>query len=162
MSGSVNRAFLIGRCGKDPTVRLTQGGAKIVSFSVATGESWKDRSSGERKQETQWHNVVIFDTRLADVAEKFVKKGSHLVVEGTIKNRKWTDQSTGNDRYITEIVIPAFGGNLQLLTPHGSNQAPPREEAREPTRTDPKGGPQYSGSTGADLDDEIPFAPEWR
>lgn len=152
MSGSVNRAVIIGRCGKDPTVRNTQAGTKIVSFSVATSERWKDRHSGERKEETVWHQIVIFDSRLADVAEKYVKKGSHLYLEGTIKNRKWTTQD-GQDRYITEIVIPAFGGNLQVLTPHASNQAPPREAAR----TDPKGNPQWDAPTGGDLDDEIPF-----
>lgn len=157
MSGSVNRSFLIGRCGKDPTVRETQAGTKIVSFSLATSESWKDRNSGERKTETQWHQIVIFNSRLADVAEKYVKKGSHLVVEGAIKNRKWTDQSTGTDRYVTEIVIPAFGGNLQVLTPHASNQPPPREEERQPARTDPKGNPQWDDPAGGVLDDEIPL-----
>ena len=152
MSGSVNRAVLIGRCGKDPAVRNTQSGTKIVSFSLATGERWKDRHSGERKEETTWHNVVIFDTRLADVAEKYIKKGSHVYVEGTIKNRKWTTQD-GQDRYVTEIVVPAFGGNLQVLTPQPSNQPPPREQERQPER---QRNTQWDAPTGGDLDD-IPF-----
>jgi single-strand DNA-binding protein len=158
MSGSVNRAVLIGRAGKDPEVRNTQSGGKVVSFSLATSESWKDRQSGERKQETQWHNVVIFDTRLADVAEKFIKKGSHVYVEGTIKNRKWTTKD-GQDRYVTEIVIPAFGGNLTLLTPQAANRPPPREDEHvaQAARTDPKGNPQWDAPVGGDLDDEIPF-----
>lgn len=158
MAASVNRAIIIGRVGKDPTVRNTQGGAKIVSFSVATSETWKDKATGERKEDTTWHNVVVFNTRLADFSEKFVRKGVAIYVEGTIKNRKWTTNE-GVDRYITEIVVPAFNGTLTLLTPPNGtagSQAPAQQERpapREPERTDPKGNPRYGG----DLDDEIPF-----
>lgn len=158
MAGSVNKAVLIGRVGKDPTVRFTQDNRPIASFSMATSNSWRDKASGERKEETQWHNIVVFNTHFAEIAEKFVKKGAHLYIEGEIKNRKWQDKTTGQDRYITEIVVPAFGGSLQLLTPQSSNQAPPREEerteTRQATRTDPRGNPQYSGG---DLDEEVSF-----
>lgn len=166
MAGSVNKAVLIGRCGKDPTVRYTQDQRPIVSFSLATDKTWKDRGSGERKQEVTWHNIVIFNTHLAEAAEKFVKKGSHLYVEGEIKNRSW--EKDGQKHYITEIIIPAFGGALHLLDRREGSGVPPREDEHTETqrpadRTDPKGNPQWSGgSTGGDLDDEIPFAPEWR
>lgn len=158
MAGSVNKAFLIGRVGKDPTVRYTQDQRPIVSFSLATDKTWKDRGSGERKQEVTWHNIVIFDTRLAEVAQKFVKKGSHLCLEGEIKNRSW--EKDGQKHYITEIVVPAFGGTLELLDRREGSGAPPREEerteTRQPDRTDPKGNPQWERPDG-DLDSEIPF-----
>lgn len=168
MAGSVNRAILIGRCGKDPTVRYTQDNRPIVSFSIATSTSWKDRASGERREDTTWHNIVIFNTRLADVAEKYVRKGSHVYVEGEIKNRSW--EKDGQKHYITEIVIPAFNGQLHLLS--SPSTSAPREEAsdgyapQEATRTDPRGNPQYGGATGGagayDDGDEIPFSSEWR
>lgn len=156
MAGSVNRCVLIGRVGKDPTTRYTQDQKAIVSFSLATDKSWRDRASGERKSEVTWHNIVIFDTKLAEVAGKYVRKGTHLYLEGEIKNRSW--DKDGQKHYITEIVIPAFGGNLTMLS------SPEREEQsqRQPERTDQRGNPQYGGSTGGDLDDEIPFAACWQ
>ena len=152
---SVNKAILIGHVGKDPTVRNTQGGTKIVSFSVATSESWKDRATGERKEETAWHNIVVFDTRLADIAEAHVRKGSQVYIEGAIKPRKYTTQD-GQERYVTEIVLQAFRGVLTLLTP--AQAAPAREPerkaepTRQPERVDPRGNPVWE-----DGDDEVPF-----
>ena len=111
---SINRAILIGRVGKDPEIRASKMGKDIASFSLATSESWKDKASGERKEKTEWHNIVIFNEGLVSVVKNYVKKGSQLYIEGAIQNRKWQDNE-GTDRYITEIVLQAYGGTLQLL-----------------------------------------------
>lgn len=116
MSTSINKVILVGNLGKDPEVRFNADGAKIVSLSLATSESWKDKNSGERRDRTEWHKVIIFNERFADLAEKFLKKGSKVYLEGQIQTRKWTD-SEGKDRYITEIVLPKFRGELTLLEP---------------------------------------------
>lgn len=137
MAGSVNKAILIGRVGKDPTTRNTQTGAKVVSFSLATSESWTDRASGERREETNWHNVVVFDARLAEVAEKYVRKGLQVYLEGAIKTRKW--QQDGHDRYITEIVLPAFGAVLTVLTPSPGNGGPGDPNTAAPARESERG-----------------------
>ena len=114
MAGSVNKVILVGNLGKDPEVRSTQDGTKIVNLTLATSETWNDRASGERKEKTEWHRVVIFNDRVADVAEKYLKKGAKIYVEGSLQTRKWTDQS-GQDRYTTEVVIGRFNGNLTML-----------------------------------------------
>lgn len=113
MSGSVNKAVLIGNCGKDPEIRTLQNGDKVANFSLATSESWRDKSSGERKEKTEWHRIVVFG-KLAGIVEKYVKKGSKLYVSGAIQTRKWTDQS-GAEKYTTEVVLQGFGGELTLL-----------------------------------------------
>ena len=112
---SVNKAILVGSVGKDPEVRRTNSGDPIVSFSLATSENWRDKTSGERKERTTWHNVVIFNEGLAKIAESYVKKGSKLYIEGAIQTRKWQDQS-GADRYTTEIVLQKYQGTLVLLS----------------------------------------------
>src|SRR5580692_8839757 len=109
MAGSVNKVILVGNLGKDPEVRTTQAGAKIVNLTLATSESWTDRASGERKERTEWHRVVIFNDRLAEVVEKYVSKGSKIFIEGQLQTRKWQDQS-GQDRYSTEVVVQQFKG----------------------------------------------------
>jgi single-strand DNA-binding protein len=114
MAGSVNKVILVGNLGRDPEVRTSQDGSKIVNLSIATSETWKDRSSGERKEKTEWHRVVIFNPNLADVAERFLRKGSSVYVEGALQTRKWTDQQ-GAERYSTEVVISRFKGELTLL-----------------------------------------------
>ena len=114
MAGSVNKVILVGNLGRDPEVRSMQDGRSMVNMSVATSETWRDRQSGERKERTEWHRVVIFNEKLAEVAQKFVKKGSKVYVEGQLSTRKWTDQS-GQERYTTEVVIPRFGGALTML-----------------------------------------------
>ncbi len=114
MAGSVNKVILVGNLGKDPEVRNAQDGTKIVNLTLATSETWNDRASGERKERTEWHRVVIFNDRTADVAERFLKKGAKIYVEGALQTRKWTDQS-GQDRYTTEVVIGRFNGNLTML-----------------------------------------------
>jgi single-strand DNA-binding protein len=118
MAGSVNKVILVGNLGRDPEVRTSQDGSKIVNLSIATSETWKDRSSGERKEKTEWHRVVIFNPNLADVAERFLRKGSSVYVEGALQTRKWTDQQ-GQERYSTEVVIGRFKGELTLLGGRG-------------------------------------------
>ena len=115
---SVNKVILVGNLGKDPESRSFANGGKVVSFSVATSESWKDRSSGERKEKTEWHNVSIFSEGLAGIAEKYLKKGSKVYLEGQLETRKWQDQS-GNDRYSTDVVLRQFNSSMVLLDSRG-------------------------------------------
>ncbi|WP_297367086.1 single-stranded DNA-binding protein [Acidocella sp.] len=162
MAGSVNKVILVGNLGKDPEVRNAQSGMKIVNLTVATSDSWNDKASGERKELTEWHRVVIMNERLADVAEKYLRKGSKLYLEGKLQTRKWTDQS-GQDRYTTEIMLGRFGGELVLLDRAGGGQGAPMggdEYAPRPA-AQPKQAPRQVGGwdarPGPDLDDEIPF-----
>ncbi len=146
MAGSVNKVILVGNVGRDPEVRTTSGGGKVVNMSIATSESWTDKSSGERKEKTEWHRVVIFNEHLGEVAEKYIRKGSKVYLEGQLATRKWTDQS-GTEKYSTEIVLNRFRGELQMLDSRdGAGVAKPGENAT-PAAT----------PVGNDLDDEIPF-----
>jgi single-strand DNA-binding protein len=166
MAGSVNKVILVGNLGKDPETRTTQDGTKIVNLSMATSETWNDRQSGERKERTEWHRVVIFNDRIGDVAEKFLRKGSKVYVEGSLQTRKWSDQS-GQERYSTEVVIGRFKGELTMLDTRGggdgagaSNGPGNRERApaqRATVGAAPSGGPSWDAPKGSDLDDEIPF-----
>ena len=131
MAGSVNKAILIGNLGRDPEIRSTQDGTKIANFSVATSENWRDRSTGERRERTEWHRVVIFDEKLTEIAEKYLRKGSKVYVEGQIQTRKWQDQS-GQEKYTTEVVLNRFRGTLTMLD----------------SRRDGEGGGDYGGSSG--------------
>src|SRR5271168_2698656 len=115
MAGSVNKVILVGNLGKDPEVRTTQGGQKIVNFTMATSDNWTDKATGERKERTEWHRVVIFNDRIGEVAEKYLKKGRKVYVEGTLQTRKWTDQASGQEKYTTEVVIERFRGELVLI-----------------------------------------------
>src|SRR6202049_4078005 len=114
MAGSVNKVILIGNLGKDPEVRNSQAGDKIVSFTLATSESWNDRASGESKERTEWHRVVVFNEQIANVAEKYLKKGAKVYIEGQLQTRKWTDQA-GVEKYSTEVVLQGFNSNLTML-----------------------------------------------
>ncbi len=162
MAGSVNKVILVGNVGKDPEVRSTQDGTKIVQFSLATSETWNDRASGERKERTEWHRVVVFNERIADVVEKYVRKGSKLYVEGSLQTRKWTDQS-GQDKYTTEVVIGRFRGELTLLDSRGGGGAEAgaegagRAQPARATGSGGRGGPSWDAPKSGDLDDEIPF-----
>ena len=169
MAGSVNKVILIGNVGKDPEVRTTQDGTKIVQFSLATSETWNDKASGERKERTEWHRVVVFNDRIGDVVEKYVRKGSKIYVEGAVQTRKWTDPS-GQEKYTTEIVIGRFRGELTLLDSRGSGgeagsgegyQRSERAPAARPAAAPPAAGhagPSWDAPKGGgDLDDEIPF-----
>jgi single-strand DNA-binding protein len=174
MAGSVNKVILVGNLGKDPEVRNTQDGSKIVNLTLATSETWNDRASGERKEKTEWHRVVVFNDRVADVAERFLKKGAKIYVEGSLQTRKWTDQQ-GQERYTTEVVIGRFNGQLTMLDtrsgggdsgsfgnaePASGGGYTPRERApaaSRPAVAAKAGGPSWDAPKGGDLDDEIPF-----
>ena len=165
MAGSVNKVILVGNLGRDPEVRTSQDGSKIANLSIATSETWKDRSSGERKEKTEWHRVVIFNPNLADVAERFLRKGSSVYVEGALQTRKWTDQQ-GQERYSTEVVIGRFKGELTLLDGRGDSNAGPTDGGgydapRGGSRPAQSSGPAQGSGGGwdapSDLDDEIPF-----
>jgi single-strand DNA-binding protein len=149
MAGSVNKVILVGNLGKDPEVRTTQNGNKIVSLTIATSESWNDKQSGERKERTEWTNIVIMNDAIAGVAEKYLNKGSKAYVEGKLQTRKWQDKS-GQDRYTTEVVIGGFDGKLVLLGGNGGQRSSTQGNQRSSSQ------PQRPAS-GADLDDEIPF-----
>ena len=118
MAGSVNKVILVGNLGADPEIRRLNSGDPVVNIRIATSESWRDKNSGERKEKTEWHNVVIFNDNLAKVAEQYLKKGMKVYVEGQLQTRKWQDQ-TGNDRYTTEVVLQKFRGELQMLDARG-------------------------------------------
>jgi single-strand DNA-binding protein len=164
MAGSVNKVILVGNLGKDPESRSFQNGGEVVSFSVATSENWKDRSSGERKEKTEWHNVSIFSEGLARVAKSYLRKGSKVYLEGQLETRKWQDQS-GNDRYTTDVVLRNFNSAMVLLDS--------REGAgggRAAFNEDFTGGSDFGGSApqrsqsrpqpasfDTDLDDDVPF-----
>ena len=124
MAGSLNKVTLIGNLGRDPEMRSTQDGNRMATFTVATSDTWRDRTSGERKERTEWHRVVIFNERLAEIAEKYLRKGSKVYLEGALQTRKWTDQG-GQERTTTEIVLPKFRGELTMLDGAGGRGAQP-------------------------------------
>ena len=167
MAGSVNKVILVGNLGKDPETRTFANGGKVVSFSVATSENWKDRASGERKEKTEWHNVSIFSEGLAGVAERFLRKGSKVYLEGQLETRKWQDQS-GNDRYSTDVVLRQFNSTMVLLDGRGEGGGGGGGGGR--SYGDDFGGGSDFGSGGSrpqqrpqpaafdtDLDDDVPF-----
>ncbi len=158
MAGSVNKVILVGNLGRDPEVRSTQDGTKVANLSVATSETWRDKNSGERRERTEWHRVVIFNERLADVAEKYLKKGSKVYIEGQLQTRKWTDQS-GNEKYTTEVVLQRFRGELTMLDGRGGAPSDAGDGGGEPARGGGGGGGRSGGGGGGggDLDDDIPF-----
>jgi single-strand DNA-binding protein len=153
MAGSVNKVILVGNLGRDPEVRSTQDGTKVANLSLATSETWRDRNTGERRERTEWHRVVIFNERLADVAEKYLRKGSKIYVEGQLQTRKWTDQN-GQDRYSTEVVLQRFRGELTMLDSRGGEGG---GDFGGGGRGQDYGGGSGGSSGGGDLDDEIPF-----
>ena len=161
MAGSVNKVILVGNLGRDPEVRSMQDGRPVINMSVATSENWRDRQTGERKERTEWHRVVIFNEKLAEVAQKFVRKGSKIYVEGQLSTRKWTDQS-GQERYTTEVVIPRFGGALTMLDGRsgggGEMGASGGMDGPMPSSSGGGGGSRPATPRGGkDLDDDIPF-----
>lgn len=152
MAGSVNKVILVGNLGKDPEVRMTQEGGKIVTFSLATSEQWKDRETQERKDRTEWHRVVIFNEKLAEVAEKYLRKGGKIYIEGQLQTRKWTDQS-GQERYTTEVIIPRFRGELTMLDSARSQGMGGESESFDLPAT--SGRDTFPAA--AVIDDELPF-----
>ncbi|MGO4704236.1 single-stranded DNA-binding protein [Microvirga sp. 2MCAF38] len=177
MAGSVNKVILVGNLGRDPEVRRLNNGEPVVNLRIATSETWKDKGTGERKEKTEWHSVVIFNENLARVAEQYLKKGSKVYIEGQLQTRKWTDQS-GVEKYSTEIVLQRFRGELTILDSRGGGagggdyaddesgggqisrggdfgRSSPME--RRPAPASSGGGGGGGGSRYNDLDDDIPF-----
>jgi len=157
MAGSVNKVILVGNLGKDPEIRTLNSGDRVANLRIATSESWRDKSSGERKEKTEWHQVVIFNENIVKVAENYLHKGSTVYIEGALQTRKWSD-AQGVEKYSTEIVLQKFRGELTMLGGRGG--------AESGSSDDSSGGYQAGGqakssgpreSFSADLDDEIPF-----
>ncbi len=153
MAGSVNKVILIGNLGRDPEVRHTNDGVPIVNMSLATSESWRDKATGERRERTEWHRVVIFNEKLGEVAQKYLRKGSKVYLEGQLQTRKWTDQS-GVEKYSTEVVLNRFRGELTMLDTRGSGGDTYGEQDSGSQGAAPASA---SAGPGDDLDDEIPF-----
>ncbi len=161
MAGSVNKVILVGNLGRDPEVRFSQDGNKIVNMSVATSETWNDRNSGERREKTEWHRVVIFNDRLAEVAEKYLNKGSKVYLEGQLQTRKWTGND-GIEKYTTEVVLNRFRGELIMLDSRSGGGGGGQDygsSSQDSGYGGDSGGNQGGGGSGPgdDLDDEIPF-----
>jgi single-strand DNA-binding protein len=171
MAGSVNKVILVGNLGRDPEIRSTQDGMRVATLNLATSETWRDRASGERKERTEWHRIAIFNDRLVEIAEKYLRKGSKIYVEGQLQTRKWQDQQ-GQDRYTTEIVLGRFRGELTMLDGAGGrggaagaieagyDEAYGAGGAGDSPRyggTGVSGGAARGRSTRDELDDEIPF-----
>jgi single-strand DNA-binding protein len=161
MAGSVNKVILIGNLGADPEVRRLNSGDPVVSFRLATSETWRDRNTNERRERTEWHNVVIFNDNLAKVAEQYLKKGMKVYIEGQLQTRKWTDQQ-GQDRYTTEVVLQKYRGELQMLDSRGQGADQAQIPAGRGTDFGQSGpGDDLARGGGRDfsrdLDDEIPF-----
>lgn len=171
MAGSVNKVILVGNVGADPEIRRTQDGKPIANLRIATSETWRDRNSGERREKTEWHNIVVFNEGLCKVVEQYVKKGAKLYIEGALQTRKWQDQ-TGNDRYTTEIVLQGFNSTLTMLDGRGEGggrgqggyddgdagygSEPSRSST--PARSSNQSRPaQNAPSFSRDMDDDIPF-----
>jgi single-strand DNA-binding protein len=159
MAGSVNKVILIGNLGKDPEVRRLNSGEPVVNLRVATSESWRDKASGERREKTEWHNVVIFNENIAKVAEQYLKKGSTVYIEGQLQTRKWTDQA-GVEKYTTEVVLQRYRGELTMLGGKGEGGGRSYEDEGGGV-TSAAGKKRVSDGPrenfNADLDDEIPF-----
>lgn len=159
MAGSVNKVILVGNLGRDPEVRNMQSGDRVCNLTIATSENWKDRNSGERKERTEWHRVVIFNQPLVNVAEQYLRKGAKVYIEGQLETRKWTDQS-GVEKYSTEVVLRPFRGELTMLDSRGGggggDYAPPQDNYGAGA-----GDQSRSGSSSAppidEMEDEIPF-----
>ena len=161
MAGSVNKVMLIGNLGRDPEVKTMQNGGKVCNLSVATSESWKDKATGERKEKTEWHRVVVFNENIINVCENYLKKGAKVYVEGQLETRKWTDQS-GQEKYSTEVVLRPFRGELTMLdsrsgaagNDNGNYDQRPQQQA---AGGGAGGGNWQSPKGGNDFEDDIPF-----
>jgi single-strand DNA-binding protein len=163
MAGSVNKVILVGNLGKDPEIRRTQDGRPIANLSVATSETWRDKATGERKEKTEWHRVVIFNEGLAKVAEQYLKKGAKVYVEGALQTRKWTDQS-GVEKYSTEVVLQGFNSTLTMLDGRGggggggfADEQPGGDFGGAGPSSAPPRRVAAAGARNSDMDDDIPF-----
>ena len=149
MSGSLNKVQLIGRLGADPEIKQMVNGKNVARLSVATSQSWKDKNSGEKKEKTEWHRIVVFNEGLVNVVQQYLKKGAQIYVEGQISTRKWKDEQSGQDKYSTEVIIQGYNSSLTMLGGGGSNNISNQDNTKLTEDT--------SQDTQNDLDDEIPF-----
>ncbi len=162
MAGSVNKVILVGNLGKDPEIRRTQDGRPIANLSVATSDTWRDKATGERKEKTEWHRVVIFSEGLAKIAEQYLKKGAKVYIEGQLQTRKWTDQS-GVEKYSTEVVLQGFNAVLTMLDGRGGGGGGFGDDAGDFGSSSPSSAPPRrvaaagAGGRNNDMDDDIPF-----
>ena len=152
MAGSLNKVLLIGRLGADPEIKQMVNGKSIARFSLATSNTWKDKNTGERKEKTEWHRVVIFNEGLVNVVQQYVKKGTQVYIEGQLTTRKWKDEKSGLDRYSTEVVLQGFNSSFKILSSKNSQIANPQENISEKSSL-----PNDKSTLSNDLDDEIPF-----
>ena len=152
MSGSLNKVLLIGRLGADPEIKQMTNGKSVARLSLATSNTWKDKSTGERKEKTEWHRVVIFNEGLVNVVQQYVKKGAQVYIEGQLTTRKWTDEKSGQDKYSTEIVLQGFNSTFKILSSK-NNQTRSLEEGSQTKSS----LPNEENTSSSDLDDEIPF-----
>ena len=161
MSGSLNKVMLIGNLGRDPEIRRTQDGRPIANLRIATTETWRDRNSGERREKTEWHTVVIFSEGLCKIVEQYLRKGSKIFVEGQLQTRKWEDQN-GMERYSTEVVLQNYGGTLTMLDSRGGGGAMDQmggdsDFGSSRAMDGPRGGAMAGAGAGGAIDDDIPF-----
>ena len=152
MAGSLNKVLLIGRLGADPEIKQMVNGKSVARLSIATGQSWKDKSTGERKEKTEWHRVVIFNEGLVNVVQQYLKKGANIYIEGALTTRKWKDESSGQDKYSTEVVLQGYNSSLTMLDGKGKNES--SNLVSENKSSLPNDDTQ---AVNNDLDDEIPF-----
>ena len=148
MSGSLNKVILIGRLGADPEIKQMTNGKNVARISLATSNTWKDKNTGEKKEKTEWHRIVIFNEGLVNVVQQYLKKGAQIYIEGQITTRKWKDEQSGQDRYSTEIILQGYNSTLKMLSNRSTNDL--SGQNLEPIKND-------SSNTQNDLDDEIPF-----
>lgn len=156
MAGSVNKVILVGNLGADPEIRTTQDGKEIGNLRIATSESWKDKSTGERREKTEWHRVVIFNPGLMTVVKQYLKKGAKVYIEGSLQTRKWQDQS-GQDKFTTEIVLQPFSSTLTMLDSRNSGGSSFSDSGNDNYSASPKSSGNNEFVAAGDLDDEIPF-----
>jgi single-strand DNA-binding protein len=157
MAGSVNKVMLIGNLGKDPEVKTMQNGSKVCNLSIATSESWKDKATGERKEKTEWHRVVVFNENIINVCESYLKKGAKVFVEGQLETRKWTDQA-GIEKYSTEVVLRQYRGELTMLDSRGNGGSNDNTGVQSAPQAAAGGGQWQQQPTGGnEFDDDIPF-----
>ena len=152
MAGSLNKVLLIGRLGSDPEIKQMVNGKNVARFSLATSNTWKDKNTGEKKEKTEWHRVVIFNEGLVNVVQQYVKKGAQVYIEGQLTTRKWKDEKSGLDRYSTEVVLQGFNSSFKILSSKNSQITSPQENISEKSSL-----PNDASALANDLDDEIPF-----
>ena len=156
MAGSINKVILVGNLGKDPEIRAMQDGREICNLTLATSDTWKDKATGERREKTEWHRVVIFNDNLVTVAKNYLKKGAKVYIEGSLQTRKWQDKETGQDKYSTEVVLQGYNGNLTMLDKKERDGSEGSYGASYGSSSE-SAAPQRARVAEASLDDEIPF-----